>query len=249
MPRISVITVCFNSASTIAHTLRSVKQQTYQDFEHILIDGASKDKTLSIVKLEGQHLARVISEPDKGIYDAMNKGLANATGDLVGFLNSDDIYADNFVLSDVAQRFARGGVDYIYGDIKMLNKSGKVVRHWMTGDIPLEGLSNTQIPHPALFIKRTLLDSLCPAFDSSYRISADLKQQLILINKLGVRGAYIRRPLTLMSTGGVSTRGLRSYILGWEESARAYNEVFGNGGRWFTIKKVLSKLSGIRKIR
>lgn len=249
MPQISIITVSYNSAATIANTLRSVKRQNHGNYEHIVIDGASKDDTLAVVQREGQHVARIVSEPDKGIYDAMNKGLALATGDLVGFLNSDDAYADEAVLSDVARCFAEGHVDYVYGDIQMLNEAGEVVRHWQTGDIQAEGLWNTQIPHPALFVRRSLLNSLNPAFDPSYRISADLKQQLILINKLGSRGAYIKRPLTLMSIGGASTGGLRSYAAGWKESARAYNEVFGSGGWWYTIKKVASKLSGIRKIR
>ena len=249
MIRLSVITVSFNSANTISRTLKSVSYQSHKDYEHLIIDGASSDDTLRVVDLDGQHVAKVISEQDCGIYDAMNKGLAIATGEVVGFLNSDDAYADDAVLSDVARCFADGHVDYVYGDIQMLNEAGEVVRHWRTGDIPAEGLWNTQIPHPALFVKRSLLNSLNPAFDTSYRISADLKQQLILINKLGARGAYIRRPLTLMSIGGASTGGLRSYAVGWKESARAYNEVFGGGGWWYTIKKVASKVRGIRKIR
>lgn len=249
MPRISIITVSYNSASTIANTLRSVRNQNYENCEHIVVDGASKDDTLAVIQREGQHLARVVSEPDKGIYDAMNKGLGMATGDLVGFLNSDDAYANETVLTDVARCFAKGNVDYVYGDLQMLNDVGVVVRHWQTGDIPAEGIWSTQIPHPALFVRRSLLNSLNPAFDTSYRISADLKQQLILINKFGIRGVYIKRPLTLMSIGGASTGGLRNYVAGWKESARAYNEVFGGGGWWYTIKKVASKVRGIRKIR
>jgi glycosyltransferase involved in cell wall biosynthesis len=247
--KISVITVCYNSADTIGHTMRSVREQTHENIEHIVIDGDSKDNTLAVVQREGQHVAQLVSAPDKGIYDAMNKGLAIATGDLVGFLNSDDSYADEAVLLDVAQCFAAGNVDYVYGDIQMLNEAGEVVRHWQTGDIPAEGLWNTQIPHPALFVRRSLLNSLSPAFDPSYRISADLKQQLILINKLDARGAYIKRPLTLMSIGGASTGGLHSFMAGWKESARAYNEVFGGGGWWYTVKKVASKVRGIRKVR
>jgi glycosyltransferase involved in cell wall biosynthesis len=249
MPRISIITVSYNSSATIANTLRSVKSQKHRNCEHIVIDGASNDDTLAVIQREGQHVVLLVSEPDKGIYDAMNKGLARATGDLIGFLNSDDAYADDAVLSNVAQHFVAGNVDYVYGDIQMLNEAGEVVRHWQTGDISAKGLWNTQIPHPALFVRRSLLNSLSPAFDTSYRISADLKQQLILINKLGARGAYLKRPLTLMSIGGVSTGGLRSYTAGWKESARAYNEVFGGGGWWYTIKKVASKIRGIRKFR
>jgi glycosyltransferase len=248
MPKISIITVSYNSASTIAETLRSVNSQKFNNCEHIVVDGASKDDTLAIVRKEGPHVARVISEPDKGIYDAMNKGLELASGDFVGFLNSDDVYADETVLCDVAQCIADAEVDYVYGDIQMLNKAGELVRDWRTGYIPVKGLLHTQIPHPALFVSRTLLNSLSPAFDTTYQISADLKQQLILINKLRARGAYINRPLTIMGIGGASTGGFRSYAVGWQESARAYNEVFGSGGWWYTIKKVACKIKSMRAI-
>lgn len=247
--KISIVTVSYNSAATIQRTLHSICSQTYRDCEHIVIDGGSEDDTLKIVQRDGKHLALIISEPDNGIYDAMNKGLALATGDLVGFLNSDDFYADEEVLSDIAKYFMNNKVDYVYGDIQMLNSAGEVVRDWKTGDIPTKGLLSTQIPHPAFFVRRSLLNCIYPPFDPSYLISADLKQQLILINKLGARGVYIKRPLTFMSIGGVSTMSLRSYILGWRESARAYNEVFGSGGCWYTIKKVASKIKGVRKIR
>ncbi len=247
--KVSIVTVAFNSERTIANTLDSVASQLHLDIEHIIIDGYSTDRTLEIVRCRGTHVSRVLSEPDNGIYDAMNKGLALATGDVVGFLNSDDAYADSTVISDVARSFSNSNVDYVYGDIQMLNEAGEVVRHWQTGAISVDGLRSTQIPHPALFVRRSLLDSLSPAFDPSYRISADLKQQLILINKLGARGVYIKRPLTLMSIGGASTGGLRSYAAGWQESIRAYNDVFGGGGWWYTFKKVASKVRGIRKLR
>lgn len=246
--KISIVTVAFNAERTIANTLDSVAAQQHPDIEHIIIDGCSTDRTLEIVRFRGSHVSRVLSEPDDGIYDAMNKGLALATGDVVGFLNSDDTYADRAVISDVAWHFSNGSMDYVYGDIHMLDEAGEVVRHWQTGDIPVGGLRNTQIPHPALFVRRSLLDSLNPAFDPSYRISADLKQQLILINKLCARGGYIKRPLVFMSIGGASTAGLRSYAVGWQESIRAYNEVFGRGGWCYTFKKVASKVRGIRKL-
>ena len=105
-----------------------------------------------------------------------------------------------------------------------------------------------QIPHPALFVRRSLLNKINPPFDPSYRISADLKQQLIFINKLRSKGVYISRPLTRMSMGGASTEGFRSYVAGWKESAQAYNEVFGKGGWWFTARKVFSKLKSLRNI-
>ena len=245
---ISIVTVSYNSSSTISNTLRSVAIQQHPSIEHIIVDGASTDDTIAIVRREGAHVARIISEPDQGIYDAMNKGLAMATGELIGFLNSDDEFADATVLSDVAEAFLDGKADYVYGDIQMINAGGQVVRDWRTGEVPSKGLTNMQIPHPALFVRRSLLNKINPPFDPSYRISADLKQQLIFINKLRSKGVYISRPLTRMSMGGASTEGFRSYVAGWKESAQAYNEVFGKGGWWFTARKVFSKLKSLRNI-
>lgn len=251
MTPISVVTVCFNSARSIEQTLDSVAQQQNVLLEHIIVDGLSTDDTMSIVRNRQAADARVrwISEADRGIYDAMNKGAALATGEFVGFLNSDDRYADERVLADVVATSRLTGCDFVYGDLHMVNGQGRVVRHWKSGAIPPTGLSGTQIPHPTLFIRRRLLTQLAPSFDPSYRISADLKQQLIIINKLGAKGAYIRRPLACMRLGGASTRGLAGYLLGWRESARAYNEVFGGGGSWYTLKKVISKTKGIRRMR
>jgi glycosyltransferase len=238
--------VCYNSAATISATLSSVAKQTYPYVEHLIIDGQSTDDTISIIQREGSHVARVISEPDEGIYDAMNKGLSFASGDLVAFLNSDDVYSDSEVLADVACAFDSNSVDFVYGDLLMLNEKGDVVRDWKSGEIPPAGLTGTQIPHPVLFVKRSLLNQIEPSLDSSYRIAADLKQQLIIINKLKANGFYIRRSLVKMAIGGTSTNGLRSYLEGWKESGRAYNEVFGQGGVMFTVKKVLSKFKGLQ---
>jgi glycosyltransferase len=246
MTTISVITVCFNSAKTIAETIQSVETQSGARREHIVIDGASTDGTMEIVRRYDRSIARSISEADVGIYDAMNKGIRLATGDLVGFLNSDDRYLDANVLADVVAAYESSRCDFIYGDLHMVNDQGRLVRHWKTGGIPSTGLTGMQIPHPVLFVRRELLLEIKPPFDPSYRISADLKQQLILVNRMRAKGTYIRRPLAVMRIGGASTRGLSGYLAGWRESARAYNDVFGSGGGWYTVKKVFSKIKGVR---
>lgn len=248
MIKITVVTVCYNSEKTIAFTLKSVADQTHDLLEHLIIDAGSADRTLEIIAIDGKHVTQIISEPDNGIYDAMNKGLSLSTGDVVGFLNSDDCYSDKSVIAEVAAHFADPQIDYVYGDIKMINSDGLIVRHWKTGSITTDRISNSQIPHPAFFVRRSILNSLAPPFDTSYRISADLKQQLIITSKLGARGLYINRPLVHMSIGGASTRNLHSYYTGWIESARAYNDVFGRGGWWYTFKKVIIKVKGMRKI-
>jgi glycosyltransferase len=226
-----------------------VAGQSGAHHEHIIVDGGSTDETMAIVREREFARVRWISEADKGIYDAMNKGVALATGELVGFLNSDDRYADARVLADVVAAYESSHCDFVYGNLQMVNAQGRVVRNWKTGSIPPGGLTGTQIPHPALFVSRQLLGKIQPPFDPSYQISADLKQQLIFVNKMRARGTYLPRPLALMRLGGASTRGLSGYLLGWRESARAYNEVFGKGGYWYTLRKVISKAKGIRRMR
>lgn len=244
--RASIITVCFNSSKTIANTVHSVNSQTHHEIEHIFIDGGSSDSTLEIIDKFSTRQQLVLSEPDYGIYDAMNKGFHVSSGEFVAFLNSDDIYADDNVISDVARAFLDETVLFVYGDIEMVNKQGVVARSWRTGQSCQYRLDGMQIPHPAFFTRRSLLQSLDVPFDASYRISADLKQQLILINKMKVTGQYIQRSLVRMAIGGTSTASIRSYIAGWLECIRAYNDIFGSGGIAFTAKKVASKLYGVK---
>ena len=244
--KVSVVTVSYNSASTIADTLHSVSGQSYANIEHVIIDGASKDETLRVVQEHGLHVATLVSEPDKGIYDAMCKGFARTTGEVIAFLNSDDCYVDSEVIADVVAALQASKADYAYGDIRMIDDTGKLKRQWKTGRVQPGKLTAKQIPHPALFVCRNQLEKIDPVFDASYRISADLKQQLILVNKLMAQGVYVPRSLVNMRVGGASTADFGSYLKGWKESARAYDEVFGRGGGWYTFLKVASKLKGVR---
>jgi len=243
--KVTIITVTKNSARTIDRAVRSVYLQKDVNVEHIIKDAGSNDQTIEIARLTNP-LVSVISKPDTGIYDAMNQGYLNSTGDIIAFLNSDDHYIDDRVLYDVINSFTESGCDFVYGDITMVSLSGVVVRVWQTGKLSKEGLSGQQIPHPGIFIKRSVLSQLLMPFDPSYKISADLKQQLLIINKLKFKGAYLNRPLVIMETGGESTNSFSSYFTGWKESVRAYNEVFGRGGNWYVVKKVFSKLKGVR---
>lgn len=245
MTRVSVITVCFNSATTLRDTLISVAAQTHPDVEHIIIDGASTDDTLDVIRQHGAHVAKLVSEPDKGIYDAMNKGVQLATGDLVAFLNSDDIYADERVLRDVVEVYEQSPCDLVYGDLVMVNGAGVIVRDWRAGEwLTWEGMK--QIPHPALFVSRKLLSKLEPPFDDSYRIAADLKQQMLMHARHGARSAYARRRIAVMRLGGTSTHSVLSYVQGWRETLRAHREVYGRSGLRFLIGKVLQKLGHAR---
>lgn len=244
--KFSVVTVCRNAAATITGTIRSVALQSYSNCEHVIVDGCSTDGTVEIVRRVAGPKSRIISEPDDGLYDAMNKGFRNSDGDVIAFLNADDTYADFNVLTDVARMFLATDADFVYGDLLMVDRYGRTKREWVAGDLPARGLSGSQLPHPSLFISRKVLSMISPPFDPSYRIAADLKQQLTLINKMHCAGVYLRRPLARMALGGTSTGSAISYIQGWRESARAYNELFGRGGTLFTVRKVLSKFRGVR---
>lgn len=237
--KISVITVSYNSEKTIKHTIESIKRQNYNSIEYIIIDGKSTDSTLNIINQYKE--IKLVSEPDCGIYDAMNKGVSLSTGDLICFLNSDDIYADSNVLSEVIHIFKKNSVDFVFGDIAFIAADGGVIRRWVADKSCEDVLSGNQIPHPAFFVKGELLRSLEPPFDSKYRIAADLKQQLILINCQKSKGFYFPKTLVYMRVGGKSTVSFNAYFQGWKESVNAYNEIFNSGGFLFVLRKVISK--------
>jgi glycosyltransferase len=245
---ISVVTVSKDSARTIADTVRSVMHQSGVSVEHIIKDAGSTDSTLEIVKALNPG-ARVIVSQDRGIYDAMNQGFEATQGGIVGFLNSDDYYSNESTLSKVRAAFESSDVHIVYGDISIINGSGKEIRCWRAGPINKHGLSGRQLPHPAVFIRRSTLSGLNPPFDPSYRIAADFKQQLILIDKMGLRAVYIPQVLAVMRAGGESSRGLGAVWRGWVECARAHKEV-GNRLPWMWVAlKVFSKLRDVRFYR
>jgi len=245
--KISVVTAVYNRVETVSESLRSLQSQKYSNVEHIIVDGGSTDGTIALIKPLINQNTQFISEPDHGIYDALNKGFALATGDIIGILHSDDVFFDENVLTNVVEQFEQNSVDFVYGDIQMITDSGNISRLWKSGMIKNGKITYSQIPHPALFLSKSLANKLNPPFDPSYRISADLKQQLIFVNALNAKGGYIPSVLVKMRVGGTSTRNLGSYFLGWIESMRAWNEVHGSGGGFYVIKKVISKFKGIRR--
>lgn len=243
--KISIVTATWNSAKTLQDCINSISSQTYKNIEYIVVDGESTDGTLEIIQKNKSQIDKFISGKDDGIYDALNKGFKLATGDVVGILHSDDFYYDDFVLDAVVEKFSDPSVDYVYGDIQMINKNGDQVRYWEAGLLERGKINSKQIPHPSTFLSRRLIEKMDPPFDSSYKIAADLKQQLIFANVLCAKGAYIGSPLVKMRIGGASTGSLGAYIKGWGESRRAWNEVHGSGGILYVVKKVFSKLKSV----
>jgi len=241
---ISIITVTLNSQKNVKTCLNSISSQTYKNIEHIIIDGASSDNTLNLINQHIWNPSKIISEPDNGIYDALNKGFAMASGDIVGILHSDDKFAYSNTIEKIVKAFEDKSTDFVYGDMRMVNAFGETIRLYKVGKLRSGKIKYKQIPHPSLFISREKLTKINPFFDDSYEISADLKQQLILSNKLSAKGFYLSEVIALQKIGGKSTRNFLAYLKGWRESARAWNEVMGRGGIFFVISKVLLKIKG-----
>lgn len=240
-PDFSIVTVCLNSESTIRDTMESVRTQRDVTVEHIIKDGGSRDATLQVAR-DANSEARIVERDDQGIYDAMNQGFQEARGRIVAFLNSDDYYLHDCVLATVRDAFLETSCDMALGDIRMIDEAGRIRRKWRGRDLKPGTLGGMQLPHPAVFVRRELLDQLDPPLDPSYKYAADLKQQLILVEKYGCKVDYVANELTCMRLGGESTGSLRNVVSGWQESARAFREVHGKSGAIFALRKVVRKL-------
>lgn len=216
--KISIITVCFNSASTIADTLRTVAEQSYPHIEHIIVDGASTDATLDVVR-RYSHPKVVVSEPDRGIYDAMNKGIALATGDVVGILNADDFYPHAHVLKRVAREFESPGIEASIGDICFVdpNHLARKVRYYSASRwSPRRFVRGFMPPHPAFFTWRHNYERL-GNYKLGYKIASDYELLVRFLAVNGLKYSYIPEALVYMRAGGVSNESLRSrYVLNRE---------------------------------
>lgn len=242
--KISIITVCFNSAQTICETLRSVRDLENSDFEHIVIDGASTDGTLDVIKDVGQHVSKIVSEPDNGIYDAMNKGIALATGDVIGFLNADDFYASVQALAMVSEVFQCPAVDACYGDLCYVHpvETTSVVRYWRSTPFQLGSFSRAWCPpHPTFFVRRSVYEKL-GGFDLRYKMANDveLMMRFMEVHKICVK--YIPELLVKMRLGGASNKSLKNVVIQNGEILRALkqHDLPANAVSFFT-HKILSR--------
>lgn len=224
--KVSIITVARNAAATIADTLCSVGGQTHPDIEHIVIDGASTDGTFQIVRRYAGPLAATISEPDRGIYDAMNKGIALAGGDIVGTLNADDTYASPTAVATVAAAFADPAVDCTFADLVYVrpgNKGG-IVRYYRSNRFTPALFARGWMPaHPTFFARRRLFERL-GGYKTDYRIAADYELLIRFLHVHRLNYRYIPTVLVRMRTGGVSTRSLKSNWILNREIVRACRE-------------------------
>jgi glycosyltransferase involved in cell wall biosynthesis len=234
--------VSFNSAATIGDTLASLAEQTWPEVEHIVIDGGSTDGTLEIVRRSKKYPAYVVSESDDGIYDAMNKGIAAATGEIIGFLNADDCYAHKDVLRDVAGAMTSGEIDAVFGDVAYFRSEDPngVVRRYRSARFRPDRIAWGWMPaHPSLFVRKEIFERVGP-FSTEFRIAGDFEWIARAFRDGSIRYRYLPEVLVRMRIGGISTGGWRNTILLNREVIRACR-TNGISTSWL---KILSKYPG-----
>lgn len=242
--KISIITVVLNAADTIEDTLRSVASQTYPDFEHIVVDGGSTDGTLEIIERHRDRIAALVIEPDRGIYDAMNKGIAAATGEIVGMLNADDVYVDEHVLEKVARAFSDPTVDVCHADLVYVDRADldRIIRYWKSRPYTDGLFEKGWLPaHPTFFVRRALYRRY-GGFDLNYRFQADFELTMRLLAVHKARSVYLPEVIVKMRMGGVSNRSVLNVIKGNIEAYRACQRHGLKVSPLFIVRKILSRL-------
>ncbi|MBD9356709.1 glycosyltransferase family 2 protein [Methylomonas albis] len=243
--KISIVTVSYNAAEFIIDNLQSVSRQDFNNIEHIVIDGGSTDGTVDMVRKYGQHLAKFITEPDHGIYDAMNKGIFLASGDVIGTLNADDVYADDTILSQVADIFSDPTVDVCYADLLYVDRydASKIVRYWTSCDYRSGLFEKGWMPaHPTFFVRRRIYEQL-GGFDLQFSRQADFELTMRFLGLNKVKAVYIPKIWIKMRTGGISNNSLVGIIKG---NIEAYYACRKNNLAvrmpMFILRKVLSRI-------
>ncbi|WP_354689771.1 glycosyltransferase family 2 protein [Lentibacter algarum] len=241
--KFSIITAVYNRSSTIGQAIESVAAQSYDNIEHLVIDGASTDETLVEVQKHSHARIRVVSEPDKGIYHALNKGMAMSTGDVIGLMHSDDFFAHKDVLSNVARVFEAEQADAVYGDLDYISATdpSKVLRRWKPGDFSHAKLSRGWMPpHPSLYVRRNVIERF-GGYNTNYSISADYEAILRWFGSGGIKSVYLPEIMVKMRIGGESNRSLERVIQKSFEDYRALRSTKMGGLVALSLKN-LSKI-------
>jgi glycosyltransferase involved in cell wall biosynthesis len=227
--KISIITVTYNSAQTLEQTIQSVLLQDYENVEYIIVDGKSTDDTLSIIRNYRHKIDHFLSEKDNGIYDAINKGIALATGDIIGILHADDFYMNDNVLSHVAETFKKNNADAVYADLYYVDKDNtdKIVRKWKSGNYS-DGnfLWGWMPPHPTFFVKKEMYNKY-GVYSTELRTAADYELMLRFIHKQKIKLAYLPEFIVKMRTGGKSNDSVKSRVKANKDDRKAWemNEI------------------------
>jgi glycosyltransferase involved in cell wall biosynthesis len=247
--KISIITATYNSASTIKECIESVNAQTYKNIEHIIIDGASKDNTLEIINNLPNRVTKIVSEPDKGIYDAMNKGIKAATGDVIGILNSDDFFTSDNIIETVVENFKNCDIDALYGDVHFVNPDDitKSVRYYSSAIFKPSLFRFGFMPaHPSFYMKRECYEKY-GLYSLDYKIASDYDLLIRYLHREKIKYKYINKDFVTMRTGGVSTENFNSIVTLNKEIVRACKK-YGIYTNLFILSfKYLYKLLELRK--
>lgn len=233
--KISVVTVCYNAAKTLEQTIKSVLEQSYNNFEYIVVDGGSKDGTVGILEKYRERV-RYISEKDEGIYDAMNKGIRMATGEVIGIIGADDFYPDSEVLTRVAEAFSRNDTDSAYGDVKFVDPEDttKVVRFWKDKAYNRANwLNGWMPPHIAFYLKKAAYDKY-GLYKTEFTCAGDYELMLRMLYKNHLTSQYIPATLMTMRVGGTSSASLRHRYVANMEDRRAWR-INGLKPKWYTL--------------
>jgi len=243
--KISLITIAFNSVETIEATLISVIEQDYSQVEYIIVDGGSTDGTLEILDKYKAHISTIVSEPDKGLYDAMNKGIGLSSGDIVGILNSDDLYASKDVISEIVKCFEGKDVEGVYANLQYVDRydTTLVKRTWISGPYEIGDFTKGWMPpHPTFFVKKEKYNQL-GTYNTSLKTSADYELMLRFIHKHGIKLSYLNKVITLMRTGGQSNVSFKNRLKANKEDRLAWQINGLKPGLFTHIRKPLSKIS------
>ena len=235
--KISIITISFNAKATIEKTLQSVANQSYKNIEHIIVDGGSKDNTLEICN-SFSHVSKIISEPDNGVYDAFNKGLKLATGDIIGFLNADDVFFNENSVQEIVNPFSNNETNIVYGNLDYVNEEGKVIRNWISKPYEKGLIKKAWMPaHPTFYCKKEVYDRL-GGYNDSFKIGGDFELCLRFLEVNKVPSFYLNKKLVKMLVGGISNSGLKSKWTIYKEELKAFkiNKVYVNPVTFFLFK-------------
>ncbi len=245
--KITIITATYNSAEHVYQCISSINEQSWMNIEHIIIDGASTDNTLEIIKSHPNWISKIISEPDSGIYDALNKGVQQATGDVIGFLHADDTFASLHTLKNIADAFSKISVNGIYGNLVFVNNENKVLRTWHSKPFNRQNVNyGWAPPHPTLFLKKEVYKKH-GLFDASFQIAGDYDFMLRIMLDEELNFLMLNEVITCMRLGGASTGNFKSQIKKMKEDIRALRN---NGFRmpYFTMaSKRIRKLPQMTK--
>jgi glycosyltransferase involved in cell wall biosynthesis len=225
--KISIVTVTYNSISTIENCLSSIIKQTFKDIDYVVVDGSSTDGTLDLLKRNSKYISTLVSQPDNGIYDAMNKGISLAKGDIIGFLNSDDLYVNNKIIDRVAKVFSEDPlIESCYADLIYVDQknTSKIIRYWQSNKFKSGAfLKGWSPPHPTFFVRSSIYKRY-GSFNLNYKFASDVELMMRLIEVNKIRVKYIPEIWVKMRTGGVSNKSLKNILIQNKEVLHALRE-------------------------